>query len=365
LITDPDWLLIDNSGLLSGIPINADVGNNIQITVQVTDSGGLTDSFTTTINVINVNNPPVIVTTSLPDAMQDEEYNITLEITDIDVNDSYTCILIEAPEWLKITYAGVLFGTPDNDSVGEDILISIMAEDTGGLSDTLSAKINVINVLDPPLNFIVEDIPNDHGHRLHLKWDLSPDDEKGYISFYRIYRSRSYELTEPIPLSQFTLLDSLMASEEHYTILMDSVATGITEYIDECVPVNGVPYYYWLQAIGASGESEKIAANTVNIVVRVDEKPTTFVLYPAYPNPFNPSTTIQFEVYEKSHVRLVIYDILGREITVIQDGLISAGLHEVVWNGRNKEGTITGSGVYIYKIIAGSHSAQGKVLFLR
>ena len=89
------------------------------------------------------------------------------------------------------------------------------------------------------------------------------------------------------------------------------------------------------------------------------------MLHPAYPNPFNPATTIQFEVNEKSHVRLVIYDILGREITIIQDGLMSPGLHEVVWNGRNKEGTITGSGVYVYKIIAGSHSAQGKVLFLR
>ncbi len=308
---------------------------------------------------------PIITTTLLSDATQDVPYSETILVEDPDEGDSVTFQLLDAPDWLSIDNSGILSGTPDNDDVDSNIPISIMVTDTFGLTDTLQTTINIINVLDPPLNFIVEDVPNDHGHRLQLRWDVSPDDEKGYVSFYRIYRSRSDVLTEPITLSQFTSIDSLMAWEEHYTILIDSVTAGITEYIDECVPLNNVPYYYWLQAVGANNESEKIAANAANIVVHVDENPNTFVLHPAYPNPFNPSTTIQFEINEKSHVRLVIYDILGREIMVIQDGLMGAGLHECIWNGRNKEGIITGSGVYIYKVIAGKHTAQRKVLFLR
>ncbi len=240
----------------------------------------------------------------------------------------------------------------------------VKAVDGNPEHNTITNTQSIYKLLPPP-NFIVEDVPNDHGHGLKLRWNLSPDDEKGYVSFYRIYRSRSDELTEPITLRQFSSIDTLMVWEEHYTILIDSVTAGITEYIDDCVPVNGVLYYYWLQAVGTNVVSEKIAANAANIVVSVDEKPTTFVLHPAYPNPFNPATTIQFEVNGKSHIRLVIYDILGREIIVIHDGLLSAGLHEVVWNGKNEYGTAVGSGVYLYCLKADNSMKQGKMLLMK
>ena len=186
-IEGPTWLTIEeNTGILSGTPENDDVGSDIQILIQVTDSYGISDTLSTIINVINVNDPLEIITQTLPDGTQDVEYSVTLEIFDIDENDSYTCVFIEAPEWLEITDAGVLSGIPINESVGDDIPIAIIAEDTGGLSDTLSTTINILNVLDPPLNFTVEDIPDDHGHRLQLKWDLSPDEEYYNVSWYRI-----------------------------------------------------------------------------------------------------------------------------------------------------------------------------------
>jgi len=90
-----------------------------------------------------------------------------------------------------------------------------------------------------------------------------------------------------------------------------------------------------------------------------------FSISPAHPNPSNPSTTIQYEIPENSHVRLVIYDILGREVSVLTDTMISAGTHEAVWDGRNYRGETVGSGVYIYQLIAGTNRAQGKVMFLR
>jgi len=62
---------------------------------------------------------------------------------------------------------------------------------------------------------------------------------------------------------------------------------------------------------------------------------------------------------------LAIYDILGREITVLQNRLVNAGVHESVWDGRNSEGIIVGNGVYIYRFEAGNQIKSGKVMFLR
>ena len=62
---------------------------------------------------------------------------------------------------------------------------------------------------------------------------------------------------------------------------------------------------------------------------------------------------------------MVIYDILGREITVVQDAMVAAGTHEAVWDGRDYRGDLVGSGIYIYQLIAGTNRAQGKVMFLR
>ncbi|MFC1574007.1 T9SS type A sorting domain-containing protein [Candidatus Latescibacterota bacterium] len=212
----------------------------------------------------------------------------------------------------------------------------------------------------PPTDISVSDVPEDHGHSLELRWSLSPDDAS--ITQYNIYRSLNPELTEPLSIETFTSIDELVEKEQNYTIFIGSVPAGQNTFVDSYVPLNGVTYYYWLQAVGSGGASQKVAAS---IITRIVEKPTMFELHPAYPNPFNPTTSIQYEVNVESQVKLVIYDILGREIIVLQDGLLSAGFHTVVWNGRNKEGIMTGSGVYIYKVMAGKNTAQGKVMFIR
>lgn len=93
--------------------------------------------------------------------------------------------------------------------------------------------------------------------------------------------------------------------------------------------------------------------------------PQAFVLHPASPNPFNPSTVIRYEIPATSHVRLAVYDVLGREVTVLREGMLSAGSYSNTWNGRDRSGAIAGSGVYLYRLQAGTLAASGKVLFLR
>ncbi len=103
---------------------------------------------------------------------------------------------------------------------------------------------------------------------------------------------------------------------------------------------------------------------TKDITVEV-AAPTDYKLYDNFPNPFNPSTKIAFDLPKASHVELVIYDIVGREVAQVADADYPAGYTELTWNGTNKNGVIVSSGVYFYRVSTGSWSKVKKMLMLK
>ncbi len=72
-----------------------------------------------------------------------------------------------------------------------------------------------------------------------------------------------------------------------------------------------------------------------------------------HPNPFNPRTTIRFELPAVGHVRLAIYDVAGRLVRVLVEGEIAAGSHEAAWDGRDAAGRAVPSGSYLARLVAG------------
>ena len=84
-----------------------------------------------------------------------------------------------------------------------------------------------------------------------------------------------------------------------------------------------------------------------------------------YPNPFNPSTTIRFGLVERAHVRLRIYDVAGRLVKTLVDGARSGGEHLERWNGTDSAGRTVASGVYLYRLEAGSFTETKKMVLLR
>ncbi len=90
-----------------------------------------------------------------------------------------------------------------------------------------------------------------------------------------------------------------------------------------------------------------------------------FRLFQNYPNPFNPTTTIEYFVPERSQVRLSVYNLLGEKINVLVDGIQNPGKQTAIWDGRDNERKIVGSGVYVYKLDAGSVHLSRKMMFLR
>jgi len=93
--------------------------------------------------------------------------------------------------------------------------------------------------------------------------------------------------------------------------------------------------------------------------------PDNFELYNNYPNPFNPSTMIRFALPNAATAKLVVYDMLGREVRTLLNGNFDAGYHQIAWNGRNNEGVSVSTGMYLYRIEAGSFVSTKKMLLMK
>ncbi len=101
---------------------------------------------------------------------------------------------------------------------------------------------------------------------------------------------------------------------------------------------------------------------SMDIVSDVEDEfqPLTFQLMQNYPNPFNPSTKIQYQVSNTSHITLKVYDVLGNEVATLVNEEKQAGIYELYFNASSLS-----SGVYLYKIQAGSFIETKKMILLR
>ena len=78
------------------------------------------------------------------------------------------------------------------------------------------------------------------------------------------------------------------------------------------------------------------------------------MIYPAYPNPFNPVTRIPFNLPVESRVSIKVYNVLGEEVCELINRTMMPGFHEIAWDGKNMNNLPVASGTYIYQIVAWS-----------
>ncbi|MCK4653419.1 MAG: T9SS type A sorting domain-containing protein, partial [Candidatus Cloacimonetes bacterium] len=84
-----------------------------------------------------------------------------------------------------------------------------------------------------------------------------------------------------------------------------------------------------------------------------------------YPNPFNPETTISYELSENGKVNLSIYNIKGQKVNTLVNEVLPAGEHSAIWNGNDSNGNRVGSGIYFYKLRAGDYREVRKMVLLK
>jgi hypothetical protein len=135
----------------------------------------------------------------------------------------------------------------------------------------------------------------------------------------------------------YTFIDNTVQENESY------------DYRLSDVDYNGNVEYHSLQLMGVS--SSKI--------------PEQFILYPNYPNPFNPVTTIRYDLSNESFVNITIYDMLGNVVYNLVNTNQSSGYKSVQWNATNNQGEPVSAGVYLYKIQAGNFVDTKKMILIK
>ncbi|MFC1484685.1 T9SS type A sorting domain-containing protein, partial [Candidatus Neomarinimicrobiota bacterium] len=93
--------------------------------------------------------------------------------------------------------------------------------------------------------------------------------------------------------------------------------------------------------------------------------PVAYAIHPAFPNPFNMVTTISYDLPAAESVRLVIWDLLGREVIRLVDGYMEPGFHRVQWNGTDAFGVPCPSGIYIARLGTLNHQQSIKLILLK
>lgn len=190
----------------------------------------------------------------------------------------------------------------------------------------------------------------------------------------------------PVPYSNWSTIDvsSLnLNSDQSFTVAFRYNATSATENrIMSTTYPGSSPYHSWTYdgennnwfyytnqtedsvriylirafvKIGTVGNEEEI----------IEIAPREYSLAQNYPNPFNPSTTIKFAAPQNGNVAIEIFNIVGQKIRTLVDNYYAAGSHEAVWNGLNDNGEKVSSGIYLYRINAGSYIETKKMTLLK
>ena len=187
-----------------------------------------------------------------------------------------------------------------------------------------------------------------------------------------IYPKRKYKITFKAKASSSKTIDlSLQENTSPYTTYLDRVHTLTTavQTFTDSVSINTTVQAKLGFYLGTSGTVQvwidsvsiiESSSATTGVVERGDEKPETFALQQNYPNPFNPTTTIRYELPKATSVRLTVYDVLSREVSTLVNELKQPGCYEAVFDGKN-----LASGVYLYRLQAGSFVQSRKLLLLK
>jgi hypothetical protein len=141
---------------------------------------------------------------------------------------------------------------------------------------------------------------------------------------------------------------------------LDSTSTVNGQLGGGAIPLSGIATDFDGQV--RSSSAPVIGADEVIIVGVPDElgMPEEYALSQNYPNPFNPSTTIKYDLPTSLHVSLTVYDILGREVSVLVNERKNAGVHEVKFDGPD-----LASGVYFYRLQAGDFTQTKRMMILK
>jgi len=176
------------------------------------------------------------------------------------------------------------------------------------------------------------------------------------ISGYNILRNTINLNETTVKINSELILGTNTSNEQNYNFADNSVEES--------------EYFYWLESVELSGNTELFGPISITIKIQPDNPtpPTTVIigLHQNYPNPFNPETEILFALDEPGQAELVVYNIKGQKVITLFNNLANANEYiKVKWNGKDHSGNDVASGVYMYKLKASDEEHMRKMNLIK
>ena len=130
-------------------------------------------------------------------------------------------------------------------------------------------------------------------------------------------------------------------------------------------PDHQLAYYYNDYSNGQPQVREILPEVASSVVPVTGNLPTSYGLTQNSPNPFNPTTRISFALPAAGEVKLAVFNVIGQQVKELVNSNMEAGVHEVIWDGKDANGSSVASGIYFYKIKANNFTDTKKMVLLK
>jgi hypothetical protein len=298
----------------------------------------------------------------------DEDVGILINVlaNDQDADDAYLAIIlgIQPPVGAaSVTKDGMVAYTPGSNYYGVDSLTYIVT-DGHDVYDTASVFITIRPVNDPPGDFHMTTITRDSviqittdmlTDSLAFSWTPAVDIEGDTVTYH-------FELGDTLALLALPDLTDTLVS-----IRFDSLAIWMQRQGD--MLISGTWDLLALDGLDTNWVQDGPFALTIDLstldILDLLGLPKKFALHQNFPNPFNPLTTIRFDLPVVADVQLMVYDILGRNIVRLVRQTMDPGYHTVVWKGLDNRGRLVPSGIYIVRLATPDYTRAIKMVFLK
>ncbi len=188
-------------------------------------------------------------------------------------------------------------------------------------------------------------------NRVKLQWRTESELENYGFNIFRAFSQDSTlpENTSFKKLNQSVIPGHGNSSRAHEYLWVDTLQTD-------------APFvWYRLYSLDFNGSVHLLKTVTVKMPIMAG----SFRLFPNYPNPFNPTTRLHFRLKEKARVEIIIYNLQGRRVRNLWQGVLNSGDHYVIWDGCDGSGNPQSSGIYFYQIKTLGKQWIGKMTLLR
>jgi hypothetical protein len=297
--------------------------------------------------------------------------------------------------------------TIDTTSMRVDVAALTVTSDGGDSTYTISGTIapgTMDLVADTPFEMpiLADDFGPDPGDDETMTWQFFEDgtgleiwswiEEDYYYGYYEYSDTSEIEwsATDDSITLIFMYYDDYYGYEESDTISLAYEVTddmlSLSVEFDFCEMMGDDDYYYYydslncydmfamqfgitdiqdIQDITLDFWMEMSYSGPLAIAGEIGLQPGQFKLHQAYPNPFNPTTTLKYEMGSAGPVSINVFDVSGHKIRSLYNGIQIPGQHEVRWDAKNDNGRSMSSGVYLFKVNVNGKTHTAKTLLLK